>query len=418
MVRPTTTSLDVVLSLAVVPILALIGLFHEQAGVVLLGVVGALVLGWAALRIGGMAVLPQTPLVWPILAIVITASIGTWRSPYPALSIPKLGGLLVGVLLFRLCALYGHRRLPLLVWSYYAAGVAALIVGVLGLPGLIVKMRGVVDVLHLWGLPETWAPVIHLPGTESDSGVNPNALGVLTLFFLPGLAAFTLAGHARRLWAAIGLALHAGVLVLTQSRAALASGIVVGGAIVWWYASRPVRRVVVAAALVGLVSVVILIGRPAVTSTGTVLDTGAMRFEIWSRAVDAIRAHPIAGVGLNAFRLVIHQYAPMKLTAPGADIAHAHNVFLETALDLGLPGLAAYLVLLVMAGAASVPLLRSDSAFLSALGGGALGTLVATHLFGLVDSVSLGSKVGIALWITMGMIVAGRRVQAERRHGL
>jgi putative inorganic carbon (HCO3(-)) transporter len=37
---------------------------------------------------------------------------------------------------------------------------------------------------------------------------------------------------------------------------------------------------------------------------------------------------------------------PFFTVPPDTDIAHAHNIFLQTALDLGIPGLVAYLALL------------------------------------------------------------------------
>jgi O-antigen ligase len=53
----------------------------------------------------------------------------------------------------------------------------------------------------------------------------------------------------------------------------------------------------------------------------------------------------------TATRLLHHRVVPVLyplFTVPlDSDIAHAHNIFLQTALDLGIPGLVAYLALLI-----------------------------------------------------------------------
>ena len=70
------------------------------------------------------------------------------------------------------------------------------------------------------------------------------------------------------------------------------------------------------------------------------------RVELWSRALYAIQDFPLTGCGLGTFRQVVHLLYPPFFVEPGADLAHAHNFFLQVALDLGVPGLIAYLALL------------------------------------------------------------------------
>jgi putative inorganic carbon (HCO3(-)) transporter len=133
---------------------------------------------------------------------------------------------------------------------------------------------------------------------------------------------------------------------------------------------------------------------------------------------------------------------PLFLTTPDADIAHAHNQFLQVALDLGLPGLMAYLALIGTALWLSLRVARSagdeqvagapsdgqtrgpgpaggakeaEQAFggpdadslgsnrLRWVGLGLVGSLVAFHVFGLMDAVALGAKPGVALWMILGM---------------
>ena len=60
------------------------------------------------------------------------------------------------------------------------------------------------------------------------------------------------------------------------------------------------------------------------------------------RALDAIGDVPLTGMGYNGFRRVMPVLYPTLLTPTDVDIGHAHNIWLQVALDIGLPGAAAY----------------------------------------------------------------------------
>jgi O-antigen ligase len=69
------------------------------------------------------------------------------------------------------------------------------------------------------------------------------------------------------------------------------------------------------------------------------------RLELWSRAIYGIQDFPFTGMGMNTFRKLVHMRYPLFLTSPNVDIAHAHNEFLQAALDLGIPGLIAFIAI-------------------------------------------------------------------------
>ena len=75
------------------------------------------------------------------------------------------------------------------------------------------------------------------------------------------------------------------------------------------------------------------------------LNTIGFRFEVWRWALAGIQDFPFTGCGLGHFRQVVRLLYPLNVD-PGYDIAHAHNIFLQIALDVGLPGLMAYLAML------------------------------------------------------------------------
>jgi putative inorganic carbon (HCO3(-)) transporter len=136
-----------------------------------------------------------------------------------------------------------------------------------------------------------------------------------------------------------------------------------------------------------------------------VIDTIDGRVEIWSRAVYGIEDFPLTGMGMNSFRRVVHLLYPLFLISPDTDIAHAHNEFLQAALDLGIPGLIAFGAIYAIAAwmlhgiwtaSGDEPLTR---ALVLGLGGGLLAHLV----YGLTDAVALGAKPGVLFWMLLSL---------------
>src|SRR5262249_12513263 len=82
------------------------------------------------------------------------------------------------------------------------------------------------------------------------------------------------------------------------------------------------------------------------------------RIELWSRAIDGITDFPLTGMGMNSCRKVMPVLYPAFQVAPDFDIAHAHNHLLQAALDLGIPGLLAYLAVWVILAAMLAEVVR------------------------------------------------------------
>jgi putative inorganic carbon (HCO3(-)) transporter len=141
---------------------------------------------------------------------------------------------------------------------------------------------------------------------------------------------------------------------------------------------------------------------PQETALGT-FSTLNYRKDLWPWALAAIEDFPFSGVGLGAFRLVAFRLYP--LTIDIGDIGHAHSMFLQTALDLGLPGLVVYLAILLVAAAAGWRVARRDEG-LRSISLGLLAGLAAFHIFGLADAVALGAKPAMVFWFALGLLAA------------
>ena len=71
------------------------------------------------------------------------------------------------------------------------------------------------------------------------------------------------------------------------------------------------------------------------------------RLDIWVSALRGIVDHPYSGIGLGVFNEVIPTRYPYQTVGLSYSVSQAHNVFLDTALGIGLPGLAGLLLLLL-----------------------------------------------------------------------
>ncbi len=366
--------------------------------------------------------LPSTPFNLLLALWGVAIIVGILASADPLETLPKATGLILGLGMWRLIVM--------------ATGTTRSLYIFLGLTLLIAIGFSFIGVFGLKEFPKI--PTLSqlnpfrpgtLPGLDGLV-VHPNQLAGLITLFLPLLVSLLFAPPAefaarlRRLALLAATLWTAWILLLTQSRggwiAALAGLVVLA---VLWALTLPKSRTrsVLRLALVGLVAAAILLifrigpetiwglwaNPPQETAVGT-LTTLNFRKELWPWAVTAISDFPLTGVGLGAFRLVAFRLYPLPFS-PQFDIGHAHNVFLQTALDVGLPGLAVYLAILLVALVVGWQVARSDLGY-RAISLGILAGLVAHHVYGLADTLALGSKPGLVFWLLLGLLAAAHRL--------
>ncbi|MBI3971998.1 MAG: O-antigen ligase family protein [Chloroflexi bacterium] len=257
--------------------------------------------------------------------------------------------------------------------------------------------------------------------SRAASGFQANEVGGILVLLWPLLVAYTFAAGGR--WwqrALLGAgALFAGtVMALTLSRSTYLGA---AFAVVVLLVLRLPRLapVTVGLAVAAALSVVAGLGVDRVLDLVLATDAGQAaiagsswqaRLEIWTRAFYILQDFPFTGAGLNTLPVVVDTLYPLFLAGPNARVSHAHNLFLQTGVDLGLPGLLAFLWLLALTFRCWWRAWRritgaAQRAILAGLLAGLAGHLV----YGLTDAVTLGAKPGYLLWMVIATIVAAGR---------
>lgn len=296
--------------------------------------------------------------------------------------------------------------------------------------GACVLTAGLI-VLGLWGLQDRARPLVPQLGAilqavlalrdrvvgQLPETVHPNvlagALVVLTPFCLA--AALRPRPGPRSAWHRIlGIITFAVwlagcmLIALTQSRGAylgLASGLLVV-AVLW---PRSLWLLAPCAALGGV----------GMALAGGSLDVAASGLEwrtiVWDNGLRILSSFPFTGVGMGCFRQVTNSLFPMAGLG-SIDASHAHNLYLQIGIDLGIPGLVAYLACL---GLSFYLLVRAYRAFgrrgergHRLLAAAALAALTGLCMHGLVDVGVWGSKVALLPWAVIGLSAALERFSA------
>jgi O-antigen ligase len=352
----------------------------------------------------------------PLLILLLSVGMAVLVSPLPGRSAQALWPLLVG-----LCA-------------YWALGKTTLSLRAeRHLWRALILVAGGLCLLAVLGMPPPQHPLWRRLGIAAlfrqrfPETFNANVLaGALTL-----LAPFGVAGivrpRLRGAWvdvieraATISItAIMVLGLLLTESRGAYMVGAVSLVALVALGWPRALRWLLPAILLVAVLVVAVIGWRPIVDALLIGDKTRGLdqRVEIWSRAVNMIADFPITGVGLGCFEPVMRAMYPLFLIAGGA-VSHAHNLYLQIGVDLGVTGLAAWLAILALALRAAwaararfrVAQERDEELLCVAC----LASLAGMSLHGIIDCVVWGNKGAFLLWIVLGLSMALGRVGTTR----
>jgi putative inorganic carbon (HCO3(-)) transporter len=327
---------------------------------------------WLSRRLRGQPAHVATALDAAVLGLVIMMPVGVMVSVSPGRAIPKIYGVLLGVAVLYLIA--GRVRSAAVAWNagflVVSVGLVATVFCLLVAPWPALRWRTLLPL----GL-ERLGPQLAKWGGSLAGDINRNEVAAFLTLLLPlamsmlwssagggnlhrlstlGEGSRTIRGLAGTVVLALSVGVMFGTLVLTESRSGwvgLAAGLL--GLVV----VRQSARLALLLLALGF-GVMLLLRLSPGAALEALLGLGgdrnvSARYQLWMRALQLVVEYPWTGVGLNTFSIVVNQRLPLPGLSPERvlGLTHAHNVFLQVAMDLGLPGLGAYLAALLGCGA-------------------------------------------------------------------
>jgi len=211
-----------------------------------------------------------------------------------------------------------------------------------------------IGALQVAGGPDSWAYFyeIHNAGAVGFFA-NHNHMATLLLAGIPMTAALMVSAKSRSRSSAVTRHAFGGAvflltvigIVLTGSRAALALSlpVILASATLFSLAGRW-RGLALGVSVVALFGAVTLVVSDPIGAGAD--DVSSSRPEIWAKTGQAIGDSFPAGTGLGSFQSVYHRYEDAG-SVTRQFINHAHNDYLEIALELGAPGMLLVLAFLL-----------------------------------------------------------------------
>ena len=379
---------------------------------------------WSCGRRSSGHYIPLTPMNGALAVLALMVGVSMFVTFDIVFSLGKIAGVILGLLLYWSIArwLTTAKRLKIAVALFVLAGAGLAIIGFFGMP---MPTSNVYKYPALGNIARQFPNVLGgLPGAED--GFNPNPVSGSLVLFVPLQVALLATGASRwllptpkRRWPAVLLtmlqlcllALTSGTVILMQSRGAWTAVVVAAGAFLLWY--RWWSRAAVAVATIGLLAFAISRGptdwrQLAAQVGGTELAGSATaRAGLWARAISVIGESPVTGIGMHTFRRTL----PIPPGRSDPNAVHAHNHLLQAALDVGVPGLVAYLATWLLAFALlAIVYRRSHHSVERGVAGGLGAGLIAYFTFGIADAIPLGAKVGALYWLTLALCVGLHRI--------
>ncbi len=433
MFKPWAVFVHLPIDLVLLGVAAPILLFPTHFPAPLLWVALALVAAsWPVRRIQtGRWHLP-TVADWPLLLLFVMLPVAIWAAPPPlrtAYAWPRGFILVWNLALFAAVTAYAGQSRRHFGWAL--AGVIAATQLIALIAPLGIERRTKIAILGkiLAVIPDFLVGVF----AGAEGGFSTNQFAGVLLYLLPLLIALTLAGLWRggrrdgRWWLiAACSAWMLAVMALAQSRGGLL-GLAAGLAVLvllqrragWWVLGGLTLAAPIGVRWLPSWFMDALSDAPTVRALGGLQTLTNFRPEVWRAARWGIADFPFTGMGLGTFRVIGPLLYPMPSVPDNYDLAHAHNFFLQTGLDVGLPGLAAVVAIHLLACWVLYRLWHTPGrvgpawpAFFTwrTLAVGWMGCLVAHTVYSQFDAVALGSKPGFLLWLLFAVIFAAGRL--------
>jgi O-antigen ligase len=378
-------------------------------GVVIIGIVY-----WIIRRYSGGRFTERTVLDLSILIFLLLIPLNLWTTAIPLKTYPEIFRLLSGIILFY----------AVVNWALTSKRIRWMVVGVV-IATTFLAFYAMISVEWM----QTKLPFIPVQLYNrfvllvSDT-VQHNVMAGFLVILYPIILSlliflFKELSPWKRLLLIITACIVFTILVLTQSR----GGLIALGSVVLLLVILKWKRgwIIIPISIIAVGGAIAYLGLGKsldLLSSGVSLEGLQGRLEVWSRAIFMIQDFPITGVGMGLFGDVTDSLYPLFLNAPGT-VPHAHNLFLQIAVDMGIPGLITWLSILFVVIAISWQLYRfgkrRQDHWVMGLGAGLLCSQAALIVHGMLDAVTWGGvRPAPIVWAIWGLACAAWNYYRKR----
>lgn len=250
--------------------------------------------------------------------------------------------------------------------------------------GALVALYGVMQYVFGWTTANAWIDEEMFEGETMrvySTLANPNVLGEYLLLVIPSALVFFLKDKAKSLskWVYLGISgIMLICLILTQSRGCWLGFMATAAIFITFYEGRLWGLVPLVLCAMPFVMPQSILDRLA--SIGDMGDSStSYRVFIWMGAMGILRNYLIGGIGMGeaAFAQVYPLFSYNAIVAP-----HSHNTFLQLLVEGGIPALATFIAVIVLAlksghkAYKSHPKKSTDALMILGIGSGIIGFLV------------------------------------------
>ena len=348
--------------------------------------------------------LPRTPLDAPVLALLAVTILSAAVSSDPAASLRKVGSA------WQVLAMY------LLVLRFRSPGELAPFLRFAIPTAVLGGLFGIVQHYTGWLAPGGANGSLHSLGHDGrilwfpEGGFSHYQTFANVYFMLACLmAGMAVAATSRRerLLTAAAAAIAAGAVLFSFTRGVWVALGVALLLFVQAFARRALPALAAGLALAILAALIVPSGVRTRLLSMADAGTNVERLLLWETSWSMLRDHPVLGVGVGRYAVAQDEYVreevPMLMTR-----THAHNIWLQAAVERGVLGLAAFAWLVAAAirqAFGTARRVRDGGGAAAGLAVGAATALAGFLVDGLVQNNFGDAQVSLLFWLVVGTAV-------------
>ena len=354
----------------------------------------------------------STPLDLSILLLILPLPLNMWASSDVVSSLVALSRIMWGVSLFYalVTLVQSQAWVKNLLWLTALAGLCVALVGLVATQWQENKFPFLTPVYDYLPQVSMVPDAIAGQANRTRGLFHPNVIAAVLSMVMPLVYALLVFVKPRwqKLVVALILLVTSGVLLLTQSRLAIAAVMVVMLLTLTAPTFKYWRVWLIGAAIIavaGWYTGLAVLWRSATDLFfGTAFGSWQGRLEVWRNGQQALADFVFTGTGLALFEPVSRLLYPYNVS-PEWQFRHAHNNFLQTGLDFGIIGLLGYISLIIGLVWLTYEIARSATGSFRHIAIGASGSFFVYLLFGLADAFPFWVKPGFLPWFIFALVV-------------